>query len=90
MGSLKEALGEGYATLDESNAQKAAADWVKIADLDGNGTISFDEFKEFFAKLDDSLEESALKEIFESIDADNDGELDVQEFANGILQTLKP
>ena len=76
--------------MTEENAQKCAADWVKIADLDGNGTISFEEFKEFFMKLDDKFDEDELKEIFDSIDADNDGELDVKEFGNAILSTLKP
>ena len=90
MTAVEETLGEGWANLNEDNAQQCAADWVKIADLDGNGTISFDEFKEFFVKLDESkFAEAALREAFDSIDTDGDGELDTQEFGNAILATLK-
>jgi len=51
------------------------AECVKVAYLEGNNTISFDEFKEWlrhnFATLDESLGKEALKEVFDSIDADD-------------------
>ena len=65
--------------------------WIKIVDLDGNGKINFDEFKEFFTKLigeEDATDES-MKEVFDNIDEDKSGELDNVEFTKAILSTLK-
>lgn len=33
--------------LDREGASKVAAKWLKIADLDGNGTLDLEEFKIF-------------------------------------------
>ena len=48
---------------------------MDIADVDGSGTIDFEEWKEFINKLDDKQEESHIKEIFDSIDENGNGEL---------------
>jgi len=64
--------------------------WIKIADLDGNGTISFDEFKEFFSKLlgEEDAKEESMKEVFDNIDENKNGQLDASEFTKAILATL--
>ena len=46
--SLKEDM-EGDITNEA--AADMASKWITIADVDGNGTIDFEEFKEFFNKL---------------------------------------
>ena len=37
--------------MTEEESLDMANQWLKIADLDGNGTIEFSEFKEFMIKL---------------------------------------
>ena len=41
---------------------------MEIADIDGNGTISFDEFKELISKLDDKQENDKLQTLFDAED----------------------
>lgn len=41
---MNEQIKEGE-ELTEDNAGEIASDFIKIADLDGNGTIDADEFK---------------------------------------------
>jgi Ca2+-binding EF-hand superfamily protein len=57
---------------------------MTLADVDGNGTISLDEFKDFINKLEDGQAEvstdEGLKTIFDSLDENEDGEIDVEEF----------
>ena len=66
-----------------------ANQWLKIADLDGNGTIDFNEFKEFMTKLqDEETDEDQLREVFNSIDEDGSGELDIDEFAKAIKSSV--
>lgn len=79
--------------LDEEGAKKIAVQWINIADIDGDGMIDFQEFKEFMAKIEDDNEEKStdeqLKEIFDSIDEDKSGQLDVDEFGKALHQCLQ-
>lgn len=88
LGQVKESLGEALDSVTEENAKDTAEKWIEVADVDGNGTISFEEFKDFFTKLKEGIDEDNLKEVFESIDTDGSGELDVEEFGQAILSTL--
>ena len=48
---------EGDNDVTEEDSKDFAERWLAIADVDGNGTIDFDEFKQFFAKLSISVTE---------------------------------
>jgi len=75
---LNESLETGE-ELTEEKAEEVAEQYVKIADLDGNGTISLDEFKTFMQKLEGASED--CEELFNSFDEDKDGEITASEFA---------
>ena len=62
---------------------------MEIADVDGNGTIDFDEIKELVQKLEYTMEDDDLKTIFDEQDTDADGELSKEEFGNAIFSVLK-
>ena len=61
---------------------------MNVADVDGNGVVDFDEFKDFINKLEDGQDEQSteegLKGIFESIDENGNGELTVEEFGKAL------
>ena len=61
---------------------------MNVADVDGNGAVDFDEFKDFINKLEDGQDEQSteegLKGIFESIDENGNGELTVEEFGKAL------
>ena len=48
-------------------------------DVDGDGVISYLEFKSMMADLDGNMKESALQIGFREIDADHDGEISLDE-----------
>ena len=50
--------------LDRDGAQKVASKWLKIADLDGNGTLDLEEFKIFVSKSSGSFSESQAVDLF--------------------------
>ena len=54
-------------------------------DFDGNGKISFDEFKKYFSKLD--FDEERIKQLFETYDYDGDKNMDRQEF-NDLIRNI--
>ena len=54
-------------------------------DFDGNGKISFDEFKKYFSKL--NYDEETIKQLFETYDYDGDKNMDRQEF-NDLIRSL--
>ena len=49
------------------------------ADVDGDGSISFLEFKVMMADLDANMKESSLRIGFQEIDLDHDGEINLDE-----------
>lgn len=61
---------------------------MNVADVDGNGVVDFEEFKDFINKLEDGQDEQSteegLKGIFESIDENGNGELTVEEFGKAL------
>ena len=61
---------------------------MNVADVDGNGVVDFDEFKDFINKLEDGQDEQSteegLKGIFESIDENGNGELTIIEFGKAL------
>ena len=62
---------------------------MTLADVDGNGSISFEEFKDFINKLEDGQAEvstdEGIQSIFDSIDTNEDGELSVEEFGQALF-----
>jgi Ca2+-binding EF-hand superfamily protein len=87
MKKIKNIIDDG--DVDEEGAKKVAAQWMTIADVDGDGMIDFQEFKDFMAKIEDEAEDKTtdeqLKEIFDSIDENNNGQLDVDEFGKAFF-----
>ena len=78
MKKIRDVISEGEVT--EEDAKKIAAQWISIADVDGDGLIDFQEFKDFMAKIENESDEKStdehLKQIFDSIDENNNGQLD--------------
>ena len=62
---------------------------MDIADTDGNGTISFDEYKELISKLDENQDEGKLKTIFDAEDHKSFGELSVEQFGKALYESVK-
>lgn len=62
--------------LNQESALQAAQNWIKIADLDGQGTISVLEFNEFFTKMKEDIDEEMLTEKFKQVDEADKGEID--------------
>jgi Ca2+-binding EF-hand superfamily protein len=62
---------------------------MEVADIDGNGTIDVEEFKEMITKLDEKFDESKASEIFGSSDADGNGKLSVENFGSALYECLK-
>ena len=48
--------------VDEEGAKKIAVQWINIADIDGDGMIDFQEFKEFMAKLEGENDDKSTEE----------------------------
>ncbi|HRX90186.1 MAG TPA: EF-hand domain-containing protein [Steroidobacteraceae bacterium] len=60
-------------TIDEFN------ELFEQTDVDGDGSISYLEFKSMMADLDPHMKESAVQIGFREIDLDRDGEIDLAE-----------
>ena len=88
MKTLKDKIEESAEISAELSAEIADS-WMEIADVDGNGTIDFDEIKELVQKLEYTMEDDDLKTIFDEQDTDADGELSKEEFGNAVFSVLK-
>ena len=75
--------------MTEEQVSDIAGKWMDIADTDGNGTISFDEFKDLITKLDDKQQDDKLKNIFEAEDKKASGELSVDQFGKALYESVK-
>ncbi len=62
---------------------KAAFDEL---DVDGNGTLEFEDLKKLVVKFDiKDVTDESLKEIIKSVDASNDGKVSFEEFKKAAL-----
>jgi len=86
--TLKDKIEESAEISAELSAEIADS-WMEIADVDGNGTIDFDEIKELVQKLEYTMEDDDLKTIFDEQDTDADGELSKEELGNTVFSVLK-
>ena len=64
---------------------------MQIADMEGDGTISLDEFIKFMnmLSLDEGHDEAAMKEVFSSIDENGSGTLSQEEFGQAIWSAFQ-
>ena len=83
-------LGDASQMTPEKIAEHAIK-WMEIVDRDQNGTISLQEFHEFFSTMDGIfMTEHEIQQMFESFDIDHSGELSIEEFARAITQAIVP
>jgi Ca2+-binding EF-hand superfamily protein len=62
---------------------------MELADKDGNGSLDFQEFYDFFRRIDSIMvSDNEIKQIFEDFDGNNNGSLSVEEFARAIYQAV--
>jgi len=80
-------LDDGKLTEEDSTA--IARDWMAVADIDGSGTIDFEEFSTFASKLECKLSEDEVKKIFVDSDKNSNGELDLEEFGLSFHQIVQ-
>ena len=57
-----------------------------IMDMDGNGTISLDEFKRILIQLNMSLDEQVIEIMFNTIDTNSNDTIEINELRN-LLKT---
>ena len=57
MKKIRDVISEGEVT--EEDAKKIAAQWINIADIDGDGLIDFQEFKDFMFKIENESDEKS-------------------------------
>jgi hypothetical protein len=65
--------------IDDTSAFEQAVTAFKMADIDGNGVLSFDEFEKAFGDVVNTSVNTAWKE-FQDMDIDGDGEISLKEF----------
>lgn len=91
-------VGEKVSTfnMQTQESQRKNRELKKIfdsIDVDGSGTVNFEEFKEVFKKAGGELASNELRKIFDDADLDGEGTLDFHEFEAimemDILQILK-
>lgn len=77
-------------THDTPTGQAALKTLFRIADKDGNGTISTDELAEAFQALGFNwLKEKQVNGIFKRADIDENGAIDLEEFVKEAPKTLR-
>lgn len=83
--------GTNVGKLTPEKVSEMAEKWVALIDADGNGTIDFDEFYEFFSNVDGIfLSMNEIKSLFTDFDKSGDGHLTVNEFAQALYLMLIP
>ncbi|KAL3873879.1 hypothetical protein ACJMK2_036962 [Sinanodonta woodiana] len=71
--SVKE-LGSVMKSLGQNPSEKELEDMIREVDVDGNGTIDFDEFLQMMGrKMKETDTEEEIKEAFKLFDKDNNG-----------------
>lgn len=67
------------------NAPKPLGEVFKMFDINGDGKITFEEFKEAMLQTGIDFKDEVLKEVFRRFDRDDSGEITSQEFMGTIL-----
>ena len=73
--------------LEQQDAADALTMFA-VVDLDGNGAVSKEEFRDYLAQY--SYTESASTKIFTALDANGDGEISLDEFKELAILAMKP
>lgn len=70
---------KGISTRRSASAQELKREFA-LVDVDGDGRVSFQEFKRLLEDLDAGMSESDVRIGFREVDSDHDGLIDCQEF----------
>ncbi|KAI1699534.1 EF hand domain-containing protein [Ditylenchus destructor] len=85
---------DGFVTLEELRIMSNPDSAFKTIDKDGDGKVSFDEYKAFFQRvLPDGLPGAgpeAIREAFDKDDTDKDGYLSQEEFLASNQRGIQP
>ena len=77
----------GEEEFDEDSAQELALNWMELADTDGSGTLSWEEFNNFFKRvLEFGMTDEDIRKVFDELDVNKNGSLDSEEFSKAIYQ----
>lgn len=89
---VKENGGKNAAEIYKKGLMKLSTDSIKNSDTDGNGTLSYDEFKQKElaemkkanpdSQLDDETTDKIIKTAFKNLDLNGDGQIDDKENAS--------
>jgi len=80
---------EGGDEISNDDTTEMATKWMELADVDGNGTIDAEEFKDMINKLDSNIDEEKINEVFSAHDQDSNGALQVETFGLALYDCLK-
>ena len=62
---------------------------MELADKNGDGELSFQEFYDFFSKIESVMvTDDEIKQMFNDFDGSGNGTLSVEEFARAIYQVI--